>query len=705
MKLSDLIRNPPHAKTKPPQLKWSKKRKRTKGNRYKKPPKRQRKRNLFDATFKDLSDTRLDQAKTIFKTMSPEKSKISIFLFILVDLYAAFPTLPIFENLSWLHGLWDDGINSIADGNSGILLENKMIWNRCSILSEESEHMSVEGIPLEAGAHPNILQREVTSLDCTIDTVDLDKVPSYEKKAFNFRRNTQTGGAELVVLENGGMNWQITNAHSRIWITPSKPDQNFEPTYTQVTSKLGKRYHTNLTKSFASSPSNQLTILKIIFNPKNFGIGFKESLWLVNQLKNIKRKPALDFLKRYEETLIYSKEWQAAFCLLSAVKVSTFSTYLCALKVFYNFLARPGKHKENNITSFETLIHAIKENKLEEEHLVAYILYRIPRVKFSTLRGNLTALSFFYRHVAKINFWNHFQDVQRTIHSCSAQWDENAEGSIYMTWNHMKKFLNHVFHYEFKNVDKQVMFDCFLLSFWFGFRISEACNIWFRSMCVINKTPFLAPQLRACIVGSKTNDNIKTPWHMVTLTSFPEKEWKYWCPLQAFKRLQKRRKYKQDYIFTRKDGKPFTKNWLDTTFRNFKNDFLKHHPDILSPDDKCTFHLFRISAMGFYIRELNLSIYETQSIIRHKLGSRTTAEIYLAKSLQEFNNTAANKILNYVSKYNQTPPDEKEFLINCNNAKLAKTFKVFASKSQSLNPPKINLDDDFFPFCGPNKTI
>ena len=270
----------------------------------------------------------------------------------------------------------------------------------------------------------------------------------------------------------------------------------------------------------------------------------------------------------------------------------------------------------------------------------------------------------------------------------------------------MKKFLNHVFQYEFKNVDKQVMFDCFLLSFWFGFRISEACNIWFRSMCVINKTPFLAPQIRACIVGSKTNDNIKTPWHMVTLTSFPEKEWKYWCPLQAFKRLQKRRKHKQDYIFTRKDGKPFTKNWLDTTFRNFKNDFLKHHPDILSPDDKCTFHLFRISAMGFYIRELNLSIYETQSIIRHKLGSRTTAEIYLAKSLQEFNNTAANKILNYVSKYNKTPPDEEEFLINCNNARLAKTFKVFASKSQSVNsPPPVDPDDDFFPFHGPNKTI
>ena len=110
--------------------------------------------------------------------------------------------------------------------------------------------------------------------------------------------------------------------------------------------------------------------------------------------------------------------------------------------------------------------------------------------------------------------------------------------------------------------------------------------------------------------------------------------------------------------------------------------------------------------MGFYIRELNLSIYETQSIIRHKLGSRTTAEIYLAKSLQEFNNTAANKILNYVSKYNQTPPDEEEFLINCNNARLAKTFKVFASKSQSVNsPPPVDPDDDFCPFHGPNKTI
>ena len=697
MRISDLIRNPPHQSA-PPRLK----RKKTRKRKTTKLPREKKKPKLFSTTFKNLSKAKLVQANTVFDAMAVSTPCLSIFLFMLVDLYLAFPTLKIFERIDWLHGIWSAGINSMAQGNTGALLQNKLIWSRCAALAKQSEHLMEDGIPLESGFSPRILHKEVTSMSCQIDTINLDTAPSMEKAVSFARQSVQRDKVEFTMIDSGGFNWEIAKLQGRAYVLPISAEETSVPTFWPTAKKFNKLFHTNHMESFTTSPSNKPTIIKLYFDRKKFGIGFKEALWMVNQLKHIKRKPALQFIKRYEETLIYSKQWQAAFCLLSAVKVSTFSTYLGALNTFFKFLSRPEQYETSQFSSLDSLIQAIKTNSLSEDDLIAYVLYRISRVKFSTLRGNLTAISFFYRHVANMDFWSNFKRLQNTIKSCSAQFDEDAEGSIYLSWNHMKIFLQHVFTYDFSDVDRQVFFDCLLLSFWFGFRISEASNIWFRSMCILPGLPGCPPRIRACIVDSKTNDE-KTPWHMVTLTSFPEREWRYWCPVRALKRLQSRRKHNQDHIFTRKNGKPFTKNWLDTTFRKFKKDFQNKFPHIISDGDKCTFHVFRVSVMGFYIRELNLSIYETQSLIRHKLGSRTTEQIYLAKSLQEFNNTAANKILAYVSKHNHIPPEEKEFLINCNNKGLAKRFSVFQYDSTSTKPIPNNSDDEFFAFSGPRK--
>ena len=714
MRISDLIRNPPHAPP-PPKLIRPKKTKRKHKPTYQKPKKKQK---LVSATLKDLSKEKLFHANKVFDVMANKNTNnkqpgFSIFLFMVVDLYLAFPYLKIFENISWLHGLWNAGLNAMANDGHGTLLENKAIWSRTKALNAKSEHLHEEGVPIEAGLSPKVLFKEVTSVHCHIDEINFDKAPALTKTILDARKSASNDDVELAFLENGGFHWTATRAHGRAYVMNTPANEELKPTFWKAADRVGSRFHTNHAEDFTSSPSNPLTILKIYLDRKKFCIGFREAIWIINQLKNIKRKPALEYIKRYEETLIYSKEWQAAFCLLSAVKVSTFATYLGALNTFFKFLSRSEQYTPTEFTSIEVLIQAIKNNSLHEDNLVAYVLYRISRVKFSTLRGNLTALSFFYRHISNIDFWSSFKRLQNTVKSCSTQFDEDSEGSIYLSWENMKKLLLHVFQYDFSNVEKQVIFDCLLLSFWFGFRISEACDIWFRSMCIIAASTTLPPQLRACIVDSKTN-NEKTPWHMVTLTSFPEREWRYWCPLRAFQRLQRRRSHNQNHIFTRKNGKPFTKSWLDTTFRKFVTDFRKHHPHIIGEGEKCTFHVFRVSAMGFYIRELNLSIYETQSLIRHKLGSRTTEQIYLAKSLQAFNesaatkiyqytqNTAASKILHYVAKNQKPPPEEKEFLINCNNAGLAKRFGVFKPKPNVRKPmPFVDPDDEFFQFSGP----
>ena len=176
MRISDLIKNPPHAPPPPPQLIRPKKTKRKSKSTYKKPKKKQK---IFSATLNDLSKNKLLKANTVFNVIIEEKPVFSIFLCMVVDLYLAFPTLKIFERIHWLHGIWNAGINAMANGGNDTLLENKAIWNRTRALSRKCENLFEEGIPLECGLSPKILYKEVTSLNCYIDTIDFDSAPSF----------------------------------------------------------------------------------------------------------------------------------------------------------------------------------------------------------------------------------------------------------------------------------------------------------------------------------------------------------------------------------------------------------------------------------------------------------------------------------------------------------------------------------------------
>ena len=274
------------------------------------------------------------------------------------------------------------------------------------------------------------------------------------------------------------------------------------------------------------------------------------------------------FIQQWERVLIPSKQCRTALCLLSAMKISTFSKYLGHLRRLLEFINKWFLEHLNKSIIMEVLVDLIKKNELEEEILIQFAQYRTNRVKFQTVRANFTTISFFYRHLPDrpIFLWEDFTKLKEILQVFGNRFLENAEGSIFLEWKHIKIFLLFTLVFTFKDVDSQVIYDCFILGNCFALRISETCKLWFLNIRILpatNKTP---EKFQLCVVDSKTN-NRKTPWHLVTLNALPEKEWKMFCLVETYRRILKRRKNpSQNRIFVRSDGKVFTKDWFSKTF-------------------------------------------------------------------------------------------------------------------------------------------
>jgi len=218
----------------------------------------------------------------------------------------------------------------------------------------------------------------------------------------------------------------------------------------------------------------------------------------------------------------------------------------------------------------------------------------------------------------------------------------------------MKLFIQQTKTFQLPGIDKDVLWDLFVLSFWFALRISETANLCFSNVHIHPATPTLPERISICVVDSKTN-NLETPCHMVLLNAISEPEWKEFCPARAFKRLLKRKNPSQQHLFAKTDGKPITTKFLSKSFSTFAKHFRTQHPTMFVPSDKLTFHVFHISAIGFFIRDMGFTLYEAQTVSRHKIGSATTEKIYLAKSRQSFNNSLTAKIQEYVVKHDEPP--------------------------------------------------
>ena len=89
-------------------------------------------------------------------------------------------------------------------------------------------------------------------------------------------------------------------------------------------------------------------------------------------------------------------------------------------------------------------------------------------------------------------------------------------------------------------------------------------------------------------------------------------------------------------------GKPLSSSKLSRIFKQVIKEWRAFDDSV--PSGKITFHVFRISSIGYHAIDLDLSIFEVQSISRHRFTSKVTEEIYLAKSKEQVIQKTASKV-------------------------------------------------------------
>ena len=241
----------------------------------------------------------------------------------------------------------------------------------------------------------------------------------------------------------------------------------------------------------------------------------------------------------------------------------------------------------------------------------------------------------------------------------------------------MKDLLDFVLNsFVSKKYDPSVLYNLFILSFWYMLRVGEAARLLFDH-CVLYRDPVLdIEKLRLTIVHPKTASALY-PDQFVCLAAIPNNPL---CPVAAFKRLQLKALEDQRFVFADIKGRALGTSNIGAALRAVLKQWKVVQKDV--PEGKISFHVFRISSIGHHSINLGLSIFEVQSISRHKFGSQVTQEVYLAKSQEEIAMLTASKISKLADPTKQSPISENSKWMQFMSAPCKRIFQSW----HRLNP-------------------
>ena len=330
--------------------------------------------------------------------------------------------------------------------------------------------------------------------------------------------------------------------------------------------------------------------------------------------------------------------------LFSAVSFSTLSTYFSQLRVFARWCADPLNPIAIRRESVEHVLFDIAKNQIPWSHIRSYVHTRTYDVHFRTVRASLSALSFFFRHLAHKSIWEIYPDLKQCVKSLQKRFlKTEGSGSIALTFDQFKDLAEFVLNdYYHPKISSAVLYNLLILGFWAMLRISEACRLCFTHIAEYVDPTSGLKKIRLTLLHPKTATT-EFPNQFVVLA---ELKGNPYCPIQAYERLKLFATEGQNPLFVCNQSSPIGTSFLNKVFGDLISAW--QHSSPKAPSGRITFHTLRISSIGFQVIELGLSIFEVQTFSRHKFGSEVTQQIYLARNKQHLLEAAANKITKLV---------------------------------------------------------
>ena len=388
-------------------------------------------------------------------------------------------------------------------------------------------------------------------------------------------------------------------------------------------------------------------------------ISFQHSLIICQLLSLLSIEQQRHLLKHWVDVLPFLPNWRVALELTCAVANSSLATYLSQLRVFARWLTDSKRDDDIRRESFAHVIFDIAQRKLQLGVLKAYLHTRTYTLgSYRSVKGSFGALSFFYKHLTGASLFTFFPELKISMKSLEQRFLNEKDGSIALPMHLIRDLLDFILDvFVSKKIESGMLYNLCILSFWFMLRVGEAARLCFDH-CVLYTDPVLnVRKLRFTLIHPKTRSK-NFPDQFITLTELPNNDL---CPISAFQRIQLLAKEGQKSLFVDRKGNSLSTNTIGDIFRALIKEW-KTCTDV--PQGKLTFHVFRISSIGHHVIDLGLSIFEVQSISRHKYGSRVTEDVYLAKSKHEIAIRTAAKIsaLDDPTKQTQQTPEWMRYL-------------------------------------------
>ena len=393
------------------------------------------------------------------------------------------------------------------------------------------------------------------------------------------------------------------------------------------------------------------------YDPKTpVGISFHDSLFILKLLADVPLDHLKKFLKPWSKVLKHNENFQRAFQMLSAIKISSFGTYLSHMRVFSRHIINNGDKFHPAFQNLSDVVKGLFSNQIDVLEFKGFIFERLWDVKYRTVRAYFSGIIFFYEHCSnsKEKFWDVYPQVKQYLIDLGKRFDEIPQGSASLNWSQMMKLFEHAASFEHDLICTDMLFDLFVISFWCLLRTSEMTNLHFIDVTIFKPKNSSRKSARICIVGGKTS-SIEAPVSFITINQVENPDWRCFCPIAAFERRFNNRSEGSTVMFTQKNGKKLTKSLTSRIFKDFSTSFRMEHPSLLQPHEKLTFYTFRISSLGFLMITVGFSLQEAQLMIRHAPGSKVTEQVYLAKSKAAAGASAREKMVAWMNKSNRNP--------------------------------------------------
>ena len=222
-----------------------------------------------------------------------------------------------------------------------------------------------------------------------------------------------------------------------------------------------------------------------------------------------------------------------------------------------------------------------------------------------------------------------------------------------MTIEQLSEFLNYLLnHFVSDYISTVMLYNLVIISFWAMLRISEVCHLLDTHILHYADPHAEFEKIRLTLMHTKTS-SVQYPDQFVMLGELKDNDL---CPVEALKRLRAMKPEDCGYIFSDLNDQKLTSTKLQAAFKKAIKAWQEW--STIAPSGTITFHSLRISAIGFQAIELGLSIFEIQTISRHKFGSDVTEQIYLARNKQHLIDAVASKITKLVPLL-ETDPEMK----------------------------------------------